>query len=127
MPIFADDGEIGPKEIRYMKHYQHPTREQITLTSVLHALSDPARLSFVRCLASLGCEQPCGAIPATVAKSTMSHHLRVLREAGVVCVRTEGTQSLTSLRWEDLEAKFPGLLKTVLRAAEETLPVPEAK
>jgi DNA-binding transcriptional ArsR family regulator len=103
-----------------MKYYQHPTREQITLTNVLHALSDPVRLNFVQCLANLGCEQPCGVIPATVAKSTMSHHLRVLREAGIVHIRTEGTQSLTSLRWDDLEARFPGVLKAVLKAASET-------
>jgi DNA-binding transcriptional ArsR family regulator len=110
-----------------MKLYQHPSREQITLTNVLHALSDPVRLSFVQCLAQLGCEQPCGVIPATVAKSTMSHHLRVLREAGIVQVRTEGTQSLTSLRWDDLEARFPGVLQSVLKAARETEPVPKEK
>ena len=101
-----------------MKHYQHPTREQLTLSGVLHALSDPVRLNYVRCLSIRGCEQACGAIETPVAKSTMSHHLRVLREAGIVRVRTEGTQSLTSLRWEDLEARFPGLLKTILKASE---------
>ena len=102
-----------------MKQYKHPNRDQITLTGVLHALSDGVRLNFVRCLAERGCEQACGAIETPVAKSTMSHHLRVLREAGVVQVRTEGTHSLTSLRWEDLEAKFPGLLKSVLKAAKD--------
>jgi DNA-binding transcriptional ArsR family regulator len=103
-----------------MKQYQHPTLDQITLPNVLHALSDPVRLSYVQCLARLSCEQACGAIPTTVAKSTMSHHLRVLREAGVIHIRTEGTQSLTSLRWDDLEKKFPGVLNAVLNAANET-------
>jgi DNA-binding transcriptional ArsR family regulator len=107
-----------------MKHYQHPTREQITLTGILHALSDPVRLNYIRCLSTLNCEQACGAVATTVAKSTMSHHLRVLREAGIVRIRTEGTQSLTSVRWDDLEARFPGVLKSILKAAEATEATP---
>jgi DNA-binding transcriptional ArsR family regulator len=103
-----------------MKQYQHPTVDQITLTAMLHALSDPVRLHYVQCLAKLTCEQPCGAIATTVAKSTMSHHLRVLREAGIIHIRTEGTQSLTSLRLHDLETKFPGVLDSVLKAVDST-------
>ncbi len=103
-----------------MKQYQHPTIDQFTLTSVLHALSDPVRLNFVQCLAKLTCEQPCGMIPTPVAKSTMSHHMRVLREAGIIQIRAEGTQSLTSLRLHELEDKFPGLLGSVLNAANST-------
>lgn len=102
-----------------MKQYPHPATDQINLTCVLHALSDPVRLNFVRCLAEQLCEQRCGAIPTPVAKSTMSHHIRVLREAGLIRVRTEGTQSLTSLRKDEIEGKFPGLLKAVLDAAKE--------
>jgi DNA-binding transcriptional ArsR family regulator len=110
-----------------MKQYQHPTIDQITLTGVLHALSDPVRLNFVQCLAKLMCEQPCGSIPTPVAKSTMSHHLRVLREAGIVYIRTEGTQSLTSLRLDELATKFPGLLESVLKAALEESAADPAK
>ncbi|GAB3247245.1 helix-turn-helix domain-containing protein [Larkinella harenae] len=105
-----------------MKQYPHPTPDQITLTGILHALSDPVRLSFVQCLARELCERPCGTIPTPVAKSTLSHHLRVLREAGIVRVRTEGTQSLTSLRFEEIEARFPGVLHTILKAANEEQP-----
>ncbi|GAB3911085.1 helix-turn-helix transcriptional regulator [Larkinella knui] len=102
-----------------MKQYQHPNADQITLTGLLHALSDPVRLNYVQCLAAKIGECPCGAIPTPVAKSTMSHHLRVLREAGIVRIRTEGTQSLTSLRLAEVEAKFPGVLQAVLKAAKE--------
>jgi hypothetical protein len=41
----------------------------------------------------------------------------VLREAGVVRQRSEGTARLNTLRREDLDARFPGLLDSVLRAA----------
>lgn len=106
-----------------MKQYQHPTADQITLTGVLHALSDPVRLNYVQCLAAVACEQACGAIATPVAKSTMSHHIRVLREAGVIQVRPAGTQSLISLRWAELNGKFPGLLDAVLNAVDSADPV----
>jgi len=100
-----------------MKPYQHPTRNEICLARVLHALSDPVRLCVVRCLATNCTELPCGSFEVDVAKSTMSHHMRVLREAGIIHTRIEGTKSLTSLRREDLEARVPGVLDAILRAA----------
>src|SRR5687767_15005542 len=69
----------------------HPTRSEIQIESVLHALADPVRLRFVRELAKLGCDgAPCGSIELPVTKSTRTHHLRILREAGVINVRPEG-------------------------------------
>jgi DNA-binding transcriptional ArsR family regulator len=100
-----------------MKQYRHPNRDEIYLAGVLHALSDPVRLCVVRCLATNCAEQPCGSFEAGVAKSTMSHHMHVLREAGIIRTRVVGTQSLTSLRREDLEARVPGVLDAILRAA----------
>ena len=97
----------------------HPNREAIVLTEVLHALSDPVRISVVaKLMAAPGNEIPCGAFGCRVAKSTFSHHIRVLREAGIIRVRQEGTRSLTSLREADLEARFAGLLQIVLRHAD---------
>lgn len=109
-----------------MKQFQHPTADQITLTGVLHALSDPVRLNYVQCLAQSACEQSCGAIPTPVAKSTMSHHIRVLREAGIIHLRPYGTQSLISLRSDELEKKFPGVLQAVLQAVKSTDAVEQA-
>jgi DNA-binding transcriptional ArsR family regulator len=99
-----------------MRSPTHPPKESLTLASVLYALSDPARLSIVHSLASKG-EQPCGALSLPVAKSTASHHFRVLREAGLIQMRAEGTQFINSLRREDMDALFPGLLDAVLGAA----------
>ncbi|MBN8825678.1 MULTISPECIES: helix-turn-helix transcriptional regulator [unclassified Spirosoma] len=103
-----------------MKQYQHPTADQITLTGVLHALSDPVRLNYVQCLAQSIGEQACGTVPTSVAKSTMSHHIRVLREAGIIHIRPYGTQSLISLRSDELEKKFPGVFTSVLTAAKSS-------
>jgi DNA-binding transcriptional ArsR family regulator len=100
-----------------MKPYFHPPAEAIVLESVLHALSDPVRLSVVRCLARSGDEKTCSSFDVPVHKSTMSHHMRVLREAGIIHIRTEGTTSRISLRRADMEARLPGLLEAVLQAA----------
>jgi DNA-binding transcriptional ArsR family regulator len=93
----------------------HPDREQIELAAILHALSDPVRLRIVRALAG-GEELTCGGFALPVTKSTCTHHFKVLREAGVIRQRQEGTTRLNTLRRDDLEARFPGLIETILRA-----------
>jgi DNA-binding transcriptional ArsR family regulator len=100
----------------------HPDRDEIELPAVLHALSDPQRLQIVRELARASEPQPCGTIQLDVAKSTMTHHFRVLREAGVIRQERAGTTKLTSLRREDLDERFPGLVEAVLSSAEVPAP-----
>src|SRR5271166_3209465 len=88
----------------------------LKLELVLYALSDPVRLHIVRNLAKRG-ELACYAAVAglDIAKSTQSHHYRILREAGLIAQRKEGVCFISTLRKEDLDARFPGLLDTVLR------------
>jgi DNA-binding transcriptional ArsR family regulator len=97
----------------------HPEQDEIELAAVLHALSDPVRLRIVAALSDSAEGRSCGSIDLPVTKSTCTHHFRVLREAGVLRQRQEGTTRLNTLRREDLEARFPGLLATVLRAAAD--------
>lgn len=97
------------------KLLEMPAVEALELTAVLHALSDPVRLEIVRRLAAEG-ESACGAFPLPVGLATRSHHLKVLREAGVTATRVAGTQRYVSLRRDDLESRFPGLLDSVLAA-----------
>lgn len=94
----------------------HPERDEIELSAVLHALSDPMRLRIVAAVADGG-ERSCKSIHLPVVKSTCTHHFRVLREAGLIRQRCAGTTRLNSLRREDLEYRFPGLVEAVLRAA----------
>lgn len=96
-----------------MRDIAHPSADQLSLTGVLHALSDPVRLEIVRTLAEDE-ELCCGAIDVPVSKSTLTHHLKVLRDAGLTSTRRDGVQRLVSLRTEDVEARFPGLLDCVL-------------
>ncbi|HMA27639.1 MAG: ArsR/SmtB family transcription factor [Solirubrobacterales bacterium] len=92
----------------------HPDRSEIELSAVLHALSDPHRLEIVRRLDQDSEPRACGTFGFDLSKSTMTHHFRTLREAGVIRQEREGTTKLTSLRREDLDARFPGLLDAVL-------------
>jgi DNA-binding transcriptional ArsR family regulator len=71
------------------------------------------RLEIVRTLGKRG-ETSCGGLGVTVSKSTLTHHLKVLRDAGLTQTRCEGVQRLVSLREQDVEARFPGLLSCVL-------------
>lgn len=80
------------------------------------ALADPIRAGLVRVLADDD-EHGWGELQAPVAKSTLSHHLRVLRDAGVTRTREEGTRCFVQLRRDDLDSRFPGLLESFLDAA----------
>lgn len=94
----------------------HPDRDELDLPAVLHALSDPHRLQIVRALAASETAMRCGTMGLSVTKSTATHHFRVLREAGLIRQAEDGTARLNSLRREDLDARFPGLLDAVLGA-----------
>src|SRR5215212_3099050 len=106
-----------------MKPVHHPSADEITLPGLMAALSDPVRVQIVRSLARAG-EASCGTFELGIAKATRSHHLRVLREAGITATRAQGTLRMVSLRREELDARFPGLLDAVLAAAERDAAVP---
>jgi DNA-binding transcriptional ArsR family regulator len=101
----------------------HPSCDELELSAVLHALSDPARLAIVRWLAQ-GDECTCGAFDLGLSKATLSHHFRVLREAGVVRTRPQGRTRMLSLRQDDLSERFPGLMDAVLSAEREQTSAP---
>ena len=104
-----------------MRHLYQPDCADIELADVLYALSDPVRLQIVRALAERG-ETCCGGLDVPMPKSSVSYHFKVLREAGVTNTRVVGTQRFISLRRDDLEMRFPGLLDAVLRAPETPVP-----
>jgi DNA-binding transcriptional ArsR family regulator len=117
MSVSADMNE-GIEAVREVADpLPHPELEQIELAAVLHALSDPMRLRIVECLASAGDARTCKSFELPVTKSTCTHHFRVLREAGVIRQRLEGTTRLNTLRREELDKRFPGLLDAVLGGA----------
>jgi DNA-binding transcriptional ArsR family regulator len=96
-----------------MRQLRHPKVEEIVLTDVLAALSDPVRLLIVSKLAETGGERAWSDFDVAVGASTLSHHMQVLRLAGVINHRKEGTRCFVSIR-PDLERVFPGLLRCIL-------------
>ncbi len=106
-----------------MREPFHPATEEIRLAAVMHALSDPVRLEIVARLAETDGEN-CGGVGSGIDlhKSTISHHYRVLREAGVTLTTIEGRSRVVRLRRDDLEARFPGLLPSVLAAVRDPAP-----
>ena len=99
--------------------FEHPELADIELTSVLFALSDPARLELIRLIAAEGPQTvaQCHAVDPEAPKSTFSHHLKTLREAGLVRNEPAGRQRTITLRRAELDQRFPGLLDSVLRTA----------
>jgi len=93
-----------------------PAVEELDVLAVLSALSDPVRLDIAAELAKVD-ELPCMRLGPGVAKSTRTHHLKVLREAGVISTRAEGTYKYSRLRRDDLNDRFPGLIDSILAAA----------
>lgn len=97
-----------------MRELFHPTADQLCLSAILNALGDPTRLQIIRNLANQ-CETTCACCNIDLTKSALSHHFKVLRESGLINVRIEGKQRFLSIRYDDLEKRFPGLLSTILK------------
>jgi DNA-binding transcriptional ArsR family regulator len=103
-----------------MVQFVHPAREDITLAGVLAALADPMRLRIVKSLLQqddcMSCKEaaPC----PDMAKSTLSNHFRILREAGLIETTKKGVEHRNVVREADINARFPRLLKTIVGFAE---------
>ena len=105
-----------------MRALEHPAVEDLQLSTVLTALADPVRLRIVAELARSG-GIVCGQFDVPVSMSTLSHHLKVLREAGVLRVTPQGSYRTHELRWQEMEQRFPGVLDSITRAVGGTAAV----
>jgi len=110
-----------------MRFLPHPHRDQLDLALVLEALSDPTRLAIVARLAEAKEERRCGTFIDLGSKSNLTYHFIKLRSAGMVRTRIGGTSRYISLRRADLDARFPGLLDTILAAARKQAGAGEAQ
>lgn len=98
---------------------EQPDISEVSMLGILHALADPARLRLVELLSRSG-RIYCSAAVDEVGlhKSTVSHHWRVLREAGLTSTYVSGRERQIELRLDELEQRFPGLLRAVVAGAE---------
>jgi DNA-binding transcriptional ArsR family regulator len=97
-----------------VKTYSHPAMRDVPLHTVMQALSDPCRIAIVRELFQVkGRALACNEVRLSISKATRSHHFEVLRAAGIIFTEMEGTKCMTSLRRDELNKHFPGLLKLI--------------
>jgi DNA-binding transcriptional ArsR family regulator len=89
----------------------------VSLETALQALADETRLQIVRELALSPAPCACGSIDIDVSKATRSHHFKTLREAGITQTEVVGTKRLVSLRREEFDERFPGLLDAIVAPA----------
>ncbi|MEV6253445.1 helix-turn-helix domain-containing protein [Nocardia sp. NPDC051911] len=93
-----------------------------TLPAVLSALQDPVRLEMVRRLSNAGTAVRCGALYEVINKSTATHHFKILRDAGVIERLVIDGQTCQRLRTDELESALPGLVPTIVAAANRARP-----
>ena len=103
-----------------MRPLVHPPLEEIKVEGILHALSDPVRASIFMDIASAQCAMACNAFnqvgERTVAKSTLSQHFKVLREAGLIRSERHGVEMQNTSRCQEIEGRFPGLIPAIVNA-----------
>ena len=103
-----------------MRPLFHPSIEDVTVEGILHALSDPVRVAIYAEIVGQGCPQTCSNFltvsEQAIPKSTLSQHFRVLREAGLIRSERRGVEMLNTPRCEELDQRFPGLIRTIMQA-----------
>jgi len=103
-----------------MRPLSHPAIEDVRPDAILHALSDPTRAAIFARIRGAGCAQACSAVASlgerTIPKSSLSAHIRVLREAGLIRCERHGAEMRNSSRCQEVDARFPGLLPAIMGA-----------
>jgi len=103
-----------------MKPLFHPAIEDVTVEGILHALSDPVRVSINADLVNSDCPQTCSNFlrvsEKAIPKSTLSQHFKALREAGLIRGERHGVEMQNTSRCGEIDKRFPGLIAAIVEA-----------
>ena len=103
-----------------MRPLFHPAIEDVQPEAILYALADPNRAAIFARIMRAGCVEACSAVSAlgdrVIPKSSLSTHFKVLREAGLIRSERHGVEMRNRSRWDEVEARFPGLLAAIINA-----------
>jgi DNA-binding transcriptional ArsR family regulator len=103
-----------------MRPLFHPSIEDVTVEGILHALSDPMRVTIFADIAGSSCSQNCSTYlrvsEKDIPKSTLSQHFKVLREAGLIRGERRGVEMQNTSRCSEIESRFPGLIASIINA-----------
>ncbi len=103
-----------------MKPLVHPAIEDVPLEAILHALADPTRVAiFFEIVYQEGpknCTKLVSVLDKPIPKSTLSQHMRILREAGLVRGERHGVEMRNTSRYGEVDSRYPGLLLAIVTA-----------
>jgi DNA-binding transcriptional ArsR family regulator len=103
-----------------MRPLFHPSIEDVTVEAILHALSDPVRVAIYADIVGSSCPQACSKFlrvrEKAIPKSTLSVHLKALREAGLIRGERRGIEMSNTSRCAEIEKRFPGLIMAIVKA-----------
>jgi DNA-binding transcriptional ArsR family regulator len=103
-----------------MRPLFHPSIEDVTVEAILHALSDPVRVAIFADIAGSNCSQTCSEFlhvsEKAIPKSTLSHHFKALREAGLIRGERHGVEMRNTSRCAEIDQRFPGLIPAIVNA-----------
>ena len=105
-----------------MKPLIHPAIEEVPLGAILYALADPVRVALFAEIVAQECARNCTKLVRVlenpIPKSTLSQHLRILREAGLIRGERHGVEMRNTSRCAEIEARYPGLILSIVGAHE---------
>jgi len=103
-----------------MKPLKHPAVKDITVEGILHAFADPVRVQIFMEIATAECPQICASFTKIhgkeLAKSTLSQHFNVLRDAGLIRSERKGVQMHNTSRCAELKDRFGTMIGSILEA-----------
>jgi DNA-binding transcriptional ArsR family regulator len=113
-----------------MRPLVHPAIQEVPVEAILHALSDPVRVAIYTDIVRRDCSENCSTFLTVgdrqIPKSTLSQHFKVLREAGLIRSERKGVEMMNTSRCDEVEKRYPGLIKTIVRAHEIQLEAEKA-
>jgi len=103
-----------------MRPLFHPSIEEITVEGILHTLSDPVRVAIFTDIVAANCRYNCSNFlrvrEKDIPKSTLSHHFKALRGAGLIRSERRGVEMYNAPRCSEIEHRFPGLIAAIINA-----------
>ena len=103
-----------------MRPLFHPSAEDVTVEGILHALSDPVRVTIFAQIVGSDCSRNCSNFlnvsEKTIPKSTLSLHFKALREAGLIRGERRGVEMHNISRCTEVDQRFPGLIAAIVHA-----------
>ena len=104
-----------------MRPLIHPAIDEVPIEAVLHALSDPVRVAIYADIVK-GCKENCSTFLTVgdreIPKSTLSHHFKILRDAGLIRSERKGVEMFNTSRCEEVDRRYPGLIRAIVKAHE---------